>query len=66
MFYHLYPFFPSPGRGKQPKPQPHLRLLEALMEIALVLVIVGIMIAMTHDLGSILTVTMVRPLVPRA
>jgi hypothetical protein len=34
------------------------------MEIGLVLVIVGIMIAMTHDLGSILTMTMVRPLVP--
>lgn len=35
---------------------------EALMEIALVIVIVAIMIGMTQDLGSVLTMMMVRPL----
>ena len=32
------------------------------MEVALVIVIVGIMIGMTQDLGNVLTIMMVRPL----
>lgn len=36
--------------------------IAALMEVALVLVVVGIMIGMTQDLGSVLTLMMVRPL----
>ncbi|CAK8989755.1 unnamed protein product, partial [Durusdinium trenchii] len=36
--------------------------IAALMEIALVIVIVAIMIGMTQDLGSVLTMMMVRPL----
>ncbi len=35
---------------------------KALMEVALVIVIVAIMIGMTQDLGNVLTIMMVRPL----
>jgi len=36
--------------------------IAALMEVALVIVIVAIMIGMTQDLGNVLTIMMVRPL----